>query len=307
MQYQEFPFKKFFADISTEKQAIELVWANKTSSGYKCPKCNADKFYQHKKAPEIRECVSCGHQHRLRKNTIFENSKMPMLTWLQAMYLMMMGKRGISALELQKKLSIGSYSTALFMLNRIRLALLSRDSEYKLSGIIEVDGSSFGKAKTCNQEDVIIAIESKEFTNEKGKKKSKAGFAKIFLGPENKEKVLEFINKSFTGKTELHTDGAKAFLNVPNVVAKDMLGDTKKLDSWLPWVFRFAQNAKAWIIGTHHGISGDNIFLYLSEYIYRFNRRHDTKKMFSRTLYACTICDRPTAYQKLRSSIETAA
>jgi hypothetical protein len=67
-----------------------------------------------------------------------------------------------------------------------------------------------------------------------------------------------------------------------------MYNDPERLDKWLPWVHKFISNAKAWIIGTHHGVSSEKLKLYLAEYTYRFNRRHDTKSFFSRALFACT-------------------
>ena len=39
LNYEEFPIAQFFTKVSTEKEAIELVWRYKFD-GYKCPKCN---------------------------------------------------------------------------------------------------------------------------------------------------------------------------------------------------------------------------------------------------------------------------
>jgi hypothetical protein len=90
--------------------------------------------------------------------------------------------------------------------------------------------------------------------------------------------------------TEVHTDVARAYLQGlegVDVKSKGMYADPTRLDAWLPWVHKFISNAKAWILGTHHGVNVEYIKLYLAEYTYRFNRRHDFRKYFSRTLYAC--------------------
>ena len=73
------------------------------------------------------------------------------------------------------------------------------------------------------------------------------------------------------------------------VFSKNMYDDPKKLKYWLPWVHRFISNAKTWILGTHHGIEPKYLELYLAEYTYRFNRRHDPKGLFDRALGACAI------------------
>lgn len=303
--YTEYPLADFFNQIASEKQAIELVWAYKSENGgHKCERCGLKKYYQHHLRPEIRECRHCGHQSRLRVNTIFQNSKVPMLTWVRAIYLMMMGKRGVSALELQRQLKIGSYKTALYMLHKIRGALLNRDEQYKLRGVIEMDGASFGKSATENQEKVLIAIESKEFFNEKGEVVPKAGFAKVYFGNETTENAQEFVNKDIRVASEIHTDGAKAYLQgLDNVDVESVAtyGDDNILNEWLPWVHKFISNAKAWIVGTHHGVNSKYFRLYLAEYTYRFNRRHDVKKYFSRALFSCLLL-KPPLIQTLKAA-----
>jgi transposase-like protein len=291
MVYEEFPIVEFFSKITTEDQAIEMAWKYKTEAhGYRCPKCPEIGFYHHKKRPEIRECKSCGHQHRVRVDTIFQNSKLSMLIWVRAIYLMMMGKRGISALELQKQLNIKTYRSSLHLLRKVRHALSERDSSYELEGMIELDGAKFGKKATDNQEDVLIAIESRDWTNDKGEQVSKAGFAKVFFGSESKDNAQSFVNRDIKKGSEVHTDAARAYLQgLENVdlKSKGMYGDPKRLTEWLPWVHRFISNAKTWILGTHHGVNSKHFKLYLAEYTYRFNRRHDYKRYFSRALLAC--------------------
>lgn len=60
-------------------------------------------------------------------------------------------------------------------------------------------------------------------------------------------------------------------------------------------VHRFISNAKAWIIGTHHGVDAKYLGRYLSEYAYRFNRRHDLDSLFHRALTACALAKPITA------------
>ena len=55
--------------------------------------------------------------------TIFEDQHIPLRKWLIAWYLICSSKKGISSLQLQRLLELGSYRTALFMAHRIRHAL----------------------------------------------------------------------------------------------------------------------------------------------------------------------------------------
>jgi transposase-like protein len=301
MQYQKFSISNFFTKINSEPRARELVWEYRFGkAGFECPHCQSKAYHSIKTRPEVRQCAKCRKQIRLRANTMFEHSKIPMLTWVRAIYLMMSGKRGVSALELQRQLDLNRYETAWNMLHKIRNALQERDEKYSLSGIIELDATGFGKQVTDNQETVLVAIEQKDWIDEKGNPKRKAGFAKVLIGKEDKETAAAFIEKEVEEGSFIKTDGARAHVNnhMEGYKVKSIAtyNDPEVLDFWLPWVHKFISNAKTWILGTHHGVGRKYLKLYLSEYTYRFNRRHDVRRMFSRALRACCKGSSTTLY-----------
>jgi hypothetical protein len=290
INYDHCTVPEFFARISHEEAARRLAWRLKFGGvDFKCAKCEGTAFYQHLARAEIRECKSCATRVRLRVGTIFENSKVSMLNWVRAIFLVMQGKRGISALEIQKQLRLGSYRTAWFMLHRIRKGLQERDDQYLLSGVIEFDGAVFGKKSTKTEVEVLVAVETKSWVDEKGKEKACAGFAKIMVSPERGEDAQKFVSKSIKPDSMVNTDGSPALYNVQGVDAdyRIMNSTQTELNAWLPWVHRFISNAKAWVIGTHHGVKPKYLNRYLSEYAYRFNRRHDPESLFYRTLTTC--------------------
>ena len=88
----------------------------------------------------------------------------------------MQGKRGMSALELQRHLGLKSYGRVWTLLQKIRMALQQRDEDYQVgSGVIELDGATFGRRETGNQGDVLVAIESKAWVDPQGNPKSCGG------------------------------------------------------------------------------------------------------------------------------------
>jgi len=290
MKYQRMKFGKILKELDSEEKARAWIWLAKfNGKEFFCPKCQTEHYYQHKKNPEIRKCKSCSLQVRIRANTIFQNSKIPLLIWLKALCFITQGKRGISALELQSALEMKSYGTTWVLLHKIRNALMQRDDEYKLNNIIELDGAVFGRRQTGNQTDVLVAIESKDWTDQKGRKKSKAGFAKVVVASETKEEAQKFVDKEIEKNAVLHTDRGPSFIYLDNVEVehKAVSGNKELLDNWLPWVHKFISNAKSWIVGTHHGVDAKYLGQYLSEYTYRFNRRHDPDSLFFRALGAC--------------------
>lgn len=290
MAYQRMKFGKILVELNSEEKARAWVWLVKfDGKEFDCPACHAEGYYQQKKNPEIRKCKNCGVRVRIKANTIFQNSKISLLIWLRALCFITQGKRGISALELQAALEMKSYGTTWGMLHKIREALRQRDDTYKLNDIIELDGAIFGRKHTGNQAGVLVAIESKDWIDKKGRAKSKAGFAKVIVANEKKEAAQKFVDKAVDLNSTLHTDNSPSFTNLENanVEHRTVSGDKELLDQWLPWVHKFISNAKSWLVGTHHGVDAKYLGRYLSEYTYRFNRRHDPDSLFFRALAAC--------------------
>ena len=69
------------------------------------------------------QCNACKEQFTVTVGTIFEKSHIPLRKWLVAWYMLCASKKGVSALQIQRMLGIGSYRTAWFMMHRIRYAL----------------------------------------------------------------------------------------------------------------------------------------------------------------------------------------
>lgn len=88
MNYQEFSLFNFNQDIQTEEQAIDFLWKLDNNS-FKCS-CGCERFYLLRSRAEVRECKKCGKQHRLRSGTIFQNSKVALKRWLNALLLLIL-------------------------------------------------------------------------------------------------------------------------------------------------------------------------------------------------------------------------
>jgi transposase-like protein len=291
MSYRRMKSIQIFREIDTEEDAREWIWRCRFGEkDFVCPSCGNESYWQHQSRPEIKQCDSCRKQVRVRAGTIFEHSKLPLLIWLKAIGFVMQGKRGMAAEELKRHLG-KRYATVWGMLHKMRESFRQKDEAYQLKGIIEVDGAVFGKRAKENQAKVLVAVETKEWVDEKGRRKEKAGFAKVKVAAETKLEIQEFVSQAVQKAAFLNSDGAPAFRKLEgfDVDYQVTANDPTVLDHWLPWVHRLISNAKAWIIGTHHGVSAKHLWRYLSEYAYRFNRRHDPDSLFHRALTACAL------------------
>ncbi len=140
---------------------------------------------------------------------------------------------------------------------------------------------------------MLVAIETKDWVDSKGRPKSRAGFAKVMVGDETKKNAQAFVSNAIVEGSMVNTDGSPSLINLTGVdVDYRVVGTDKEiLDHWLPWVHKFIGNAKVWLLGTHHGVESKYLAQYLAEYTFRFNRRHDPNSLFSRALFACVVAN----------------
>jgi hypothetical protein len=94
----------------------------------------------------LHQCNACRKQFTVTVGTIFEDSKIALHKWLLAFHLMCSSKKGISALQLQRELQLGSYRSAWFMCHRIRWAMTQSPmaDALKMKGTVEVDETYVG-------------------------------------------------------------------------------------------------------------------------------------------------------------------
>src|SRR5437870_4782303 len=69
-----------------------------------CPRCGLSlKVYKVSVRPWSWVCKNCdkrGYRFSLTTGTVFENTKYPLRTWFQVLYLMLQSKKGMSALQI---------------------------------------------------------------------------------------------------------------------------------------------------------------------------------------------------------------
>jgi Zn ribbon nucleic-acid-binding protein len=127
---------RFPDDAACARHLFEKRWSN----GFVCPKCQGAKAWALDSKPFTFECAACGRQTSVTAGTIFHRSHLNLLTWFQAIYAIASHSNGISALQLQAQLGLGSYKTAWLMLQKLRRAMVDPDRSL-LEDLVEVDES----------------------------------------------------------------------------------------------------------------------------------------------------------------------
>src|SRR6266436_5207072 len=94
------------------------------------------------KKPAKPICAPDGYRFSHIAGTIFENTNKPLRDWYRVIHLMLVSKKGMSALQIMRYMGFGSYKTAWSMCHKVRVAMME-DIE-KLGGIVEVDETFVG-------------------------------------------------------------------------------------------------------------------------------------------------------------------
>lgn len=144
MHYQKqidmtyFEFTKRFPD---ENSAIDFIVAAKYKDGYVCPKCGSvhKGIYHQKYNHRFLYCNNCKSEFSALKGTIFENTHLDLRMWLYAMNLVLVSRKGISALQLKRELGMGSYQSAWRMLQQIRKAMEKEEYKETFEAVVEID------------------------------------------------------------------------------------------------------------------------------------------------------------------------
>jgi len=149
---------------------------------------------------------------------------------------------------------------------------------------------------------VLVAVE---------KRGPVTGRARMTLIPDFKHTMLlAFLKQNVMPGSTVYTDGLKSFAglqeagfqHVPHT--QPLRIDLRKgAKSVLPLADRAIGNLQQWLIGTYHGVSRDQLQVYLDEFVFRHNRRRQPMAAFQ-TLLGLRTGRRPTAYKEIRGSAD---
>lgn len=301
-RYDSVNIMNFSSRFPDEQACREHLFKLRWPDGFVCPRCSNPTFYNLPKRM-LYQCKNCGYQVSVTAGTVMHRTRTPLVKWFWSILLASADKRGISALALSKKVDI-SYWVAWTMLGKIRKAMGERDANYKLAGLIEVDESFFGGSPSGNgtrgrgTDKLPVLVEVSTSKN------GGIGFAKFRVMQEvSRAKVKSIVAETVLPGQTIKTDGFSLYNGINDIgyihEATVVYGQSgcgiKNLHKWLNIV---VSNAKAFIMGTYHGLDGKYLQSYLDEFCYRFNRRRWENQLFERLLNAC-INYKPAIYSEL--------
>src|SRR3954449_12085490 len=139
---------EFQSRFPDEAACVRYLFAARWAKGLVCPACGTGKAWPLQTKAWTWECAHCGKQTSVTAGTIMHHTKLPLTLWFWAAYLMATHSNGISALQLQKQLGLGSYKTAWLLAAKLRRAMVAPGRQ-PLAGLVEIDETAI----VCRSED----------------------------------------------------------------------------------------------------------------------------------------------------------
>lgn len=240
--------------------------------GVCCTRCGSCDSISEITTRDQFHCMDCNYRFSVTSGTIFDNTKLPLWKWFAAIFLMIEGKKGISANQIKRTLGV-TYKTAWHLCHRVREAM--RDTEADpLSGIIEVDETwvggkqpGVGKGQSTNKTAVIGAVE-------------REGKIRLQVIHARDRKTLHgWIRKNLDDETEaIYTDEWPAYYGIADHNTRHETVNHSARE-WVRGQIHTNNVENVWsllkrsIIGSFHKVSVKHLERYLDELEWRFNNR----------------------------------
>ena len=264
-------------------------------------------------------CPYCGHHHcskrgdgRFRCNhclknfsclvgTIFENTKLPLIKWFVAMYLISSHKKGISSHQLSRDINV-TQASAWYMLQKIRLLYPQTDAE-AFEGTVECDevyigGKEKWKHKsmrtphtqgrsTLTKTPVFGMMERSYIEDEKGDIVPMT-YVHAFIVEKTDKATLTPIIKQFIAEGSMVvTDELNAYnglrgMGYDHAIVNHGAEEYAKGDIFTNSIEGFWSHFRRMITGCYHDVSDEHLQQYIDEAVYRWNtRKMDESERFA--------------------------
>lgn len=291
--------------FATETACLEYLAASRWPDGFACPGCGSRQAWVLERR-HLWECASCHVQTSVTAGTVMHGTRTPLRLWFWAAYLVATHHPGISAKQLSRQLGL-RYETAWLILQKLRRAMVAPERS-QLRGEVEVDECWIGGVEPDKRGRgpgpktlVGVAVEVRG-----------RGSGRLRLAPladAAMPTLSAFVKTTTAPGAIVSTDGWTGY-NGLSAEGYDHRPRSQRAgvgeEPFLPHAHRAISNLKAWMLGTHRGVSKEHLPVYLDEFVFRHNRRRTPMAAFQ-TLLGLGAVHEPVTYEEIVRRDQAAA
>jgi transposase-like protein len=311
---------EFFSDPDRCHQyMVEMRWPDGVVT---CPYCFAPnpRYLAKQRRFECRT-KHPKRQFSVKVGTIFEDSPIPLKSWLLATWQISNCKNGISSYELAKAIGV-TQKTAWFMNHRIRLAMQNEDGGF-LSGEVEVDETYIGgKARNMNRSQRKRNLAGAGFKNawagkvavmgllERHPEKGKSKIRTLTLDTIRTYRLNQEVSKRVEDGTTVYTDALKSYAPLRLYYQHKVIDHAEKYVDGVVHtngLENYWSLLKRAIRRTYVSVEPFHLFRYLDEQAFRFNERSGSDATRFETTLRAVAGKRVTFEQLTGGNQETQA
>ena len=244
----------------------------------------ADGTERHVPARHLYKCKACKRQFSVTKGTIFEDSKIPLTTWIRIMYRMCSSKKGISAVQIHREYGI-AYEAAWFLLHRIRWAMTNKDFS-PFSGVIEADETYVGGKPRGNMTYRSQSMNMSQRIKAAWEKKTpvfgmleRGGRVRAVAAPNKLSKKAvqaALVANIDLANSQLMTDEHAYYQGIEQHLPHGVIRHKSEYvrgEVHTQGIESFWAGLKRQLVSTHHHVDAGYLNMYVQEHAYRHNTR----------------------------------
>jgi len=281
---------QFEAVYGTEALCHAALVRRRWPEGFTCPGCEGRKHCIVKRgARMLYQCNACRKQTSITAGTIFASSKLPLRLWFKAMYLMTQSKKGISSIELGRRLGV-TQTTAWTLKHKLAQVMIERNAAKRLRGEVQIDDAyigghhpgTYGRGAAGKTPFVAAVSMTSDGKPDQIVLRRVARFSKTA--------IARFAGTALDAGVHAVSDGLRCFPAVTaagctHTPVKTGSGAKAAKNPRFKWVNTILGNIKAAMVGTYRAVRAKHVPRYLAEFEYRFNRRYRLETMINRLAY----------------------
>lgn len=305
-------------EFKDEQACLDYLEQARWQGKPRCARCQSENVHRYakgKRAGKLWQCNDCLKQFSVKVGTIFQGSRIPLLTWFRAIWLFTAHKKGVSSLQLSRNIGV-TQKTAWYMLSRLRCMMNDETIIFGEHEVVEVDEGYFGgleankhmskhtpgtQGRSSKTKTILVAL------------KSRGGKVKTFVISRADKRTLQGIIRKYVAKgATVYTDKYRAYRGLSVHFTHDSVdhakGEYVRDNTHTNTVENHWSHMKRrGAMATYHVISQKHFQRYCDEFDYRANTRaltdaerfrHSLQRVAGRLRYKDLIANDPKSIRR---------